>query len=276
MIAHAAKSPTMKMPLHTTGEGRPLVLVGGGLTGWLSWVPIQERLASSRRVARAQPLNVQLGLDGRPLPPDYSVKLESRALAAGLDDANLKEAVDLVAWSYGALVTLDFALDHPERVRTLTLIEPPAFWVLEATKQMDDESRRQRDDLKTLHEEMRGDVSEEQLERFLIQAGFGGPGMSPRAMPPWPGWVKHRRSLLQGPAVFAHMDRVERLRGFQRPVLLFKGTGSTHAFHRIIDVLGTTLPNARVVELPGGHGPQLTATDEFLRVLLDFQELRAR
>lgn len=266
----------MKMVMHTSGEGRPLVLVGGGLTGWLSWVPIQDRLASSRRVARAQPLNVQLGLDGQALPPDYSVKLESRALGAGLDDVNLKEAVDLVAWSYGAFITLDFALDHPERVRTLTLIEPPAFWVLEATNQVDDQSRRQRDDLKALHEEMRGDVSEDQLERFLIQAGFGAPGVSIRALSPWPTWVKHRRSLLQGPAVFAHTDRAERLRAFQRPVLLFKGTGSTRVFHRIIDVLGTTLPNARVVELPGGHGPQLAATDDFLRILHDFQGTRVR
>ena len=258
----------MKMALHAKGEGRALVLVGGGLTGWLSWVPIQERLASFRRVVRAQPLNVQMGLDGQALPLDYSVKLESRALVAALDHAALTEAVDIVAWSYGALVTLDFALDHPERVRTLTLIEPPAFWVLEATKQMDDLSLRQRDDLKALHEELRGEVSEDQLERFLIQAGFGGPGVSIRGMPPWPTWVAHRRSLLQGPAVFAHTDRAERLRAFQRPALLFKGTGSTHAFHRIIDVLGTTLPNARVVELPGGHGPQLAATDEFLRYLI--------
>lgn len=267
---------TMQMAMDFKGAGRPLVLVGGGLTGWLSWIPIQERLAGTRRVARAQPLNVQLGLDGQTLPANYSVKLESRALAAALDDAGLNEAVDLVAWSYGALVTLDFALDHAKRVRTLTLIEPPAFWVLEATNQVDDRSRRERDDLKQLHEEMRGDVSEDQLERFLMQAGFGAPGASLRSLPPWPTWVKHRRSLLQGPAVFAHVDGADRLRAFQPPVLLFKGTGSTHAFHRIVDVLGTTLPNARVVELPGGHGPQLAATEDFLRLLHDLQDPRAR
>jgi hypothetical protein len=27
------------------GEGEPIVLVPGGLTGWLSWVPHQERLS---------------------------------------------------------------------------------------------------------------------------------------------------------------------------------------------------------------------------------------
>lgn len=266
----------MKMALDVKGEGRPLVLIGGGLTGWLSWISIQERLSTSRRVARVQPLNVQLGLDGQALPADYSVKLESRALAAGLDEAGLEGPVDLVAWSYGALVTLDFALDHPGRVRTLTLIEPPAFWVLEATNELDAQSRRERDDLRTLHEEMRGDVSEEQLERFLVQAGFGAPGVSLRSLPQWTTWAKHRRSLLQGPAVFAHSDRPERLRGFQPSVLLLKGTGSSHAFHRIVDVLGRTLPNARVVELPGGHGPQLAVPEDFLLLLRDFQDRRVQ
>jgi hypothetical protein len=37
------------MARDTKGEGRPLVLVGGGLTGWLSWNPHQERLAAQRR-----------------------------------------------------------------------------------------------------------------------------------------------------------------------------------------------------------------------------------
>jgi pimeloyl-ACP methyl ester carboxylesterase len=261
----------MIMTRDTKGEGRPLVLVGGGLTGWQSWIPHQERLAPTRRVSRLQPLNVQLGLDGAALPADYSVELESRALAASLDRATFPDTTDIVAWSYGALVTLDFALDHPERVRTLTLIEPPAFWVLEAAGELDERSARERDALKALHEEMRGDVTEDQLERFLVQAGFGAPGTPIRSMPPWPNWVKHKRSLLQGPAVFAHRDQLSRLKAFNRPVLLFKGTGSSYAFHRIIDVLSRTLPNARVAELPGGHAPQLAAMDAFLKTLEEFQ-----
>lgn len=260
----------MRMALDTKGDGRSLVLIGGGLTGWQSWVPHQERLSATRSVTRAQPLNVQLGLDGRPLPEDYSVKLESRALASALDDARITGPVDLVAWSYGALVTLDYALDHPSRVRTLTLIEPPGFWVLESAGELDERSRRERDDMKALHEQMRGDVTEEQLAEFLRQAGFAASGTDVRSLPAWPNWVTHRRSLLQGMAVFAHRDDVVRLRSFRRPVLLFKGTGSSHFLHRIIDVLSATLPEARVVELPGGHGPQLAAMEEFLRLIVEF------
>jgi pimeloyl-ACP methyl ester carboxylesterase len=260
----------LQMALDTKGQGPPLLLVGGGLTGWLSWIPHQERLAHARSVSRAQPISVQRGLEGASLPADYSVKLESRALAAGLDAAELGGAMDIVGWSFGALLTLDFALDHPERVRTLTLIEPPAFWVLEATGELDERSKRERDALEELHAAMRGDVSEEQLEAFLNLAGFTAGGTSVQSMPQWPGWVKHRRSLLQGPAVFVHRDAAARLRAFNRPVLLFKGTGSSHFLHRVISVLGATLPDARIEELPGGHAPQLAAMDEFLRIVSAF------
>jgi len=214
-------------------------------------------------------LGPPLGLDGRPLPGDYSVKLESRALASALDDARLTGPVDLVAWSYGALVTLDYALDRPSRVRTLTLIEPPGFWVLESAGELDERSRRERDDMKVLHEQMRGDVTEEQLAEFLRQAGFAAGGTDVRSLPAWSNWVTHRRSLLQGPAVFAHRDDVGRLRSFHRPVLLFKGTGSSHFLHRVIEVLSAHFPDARVVELPGGHAPQLAAMEEFLRLVVD-------
>jgi hypothetical protein len=52
--------------------------------------------------------------------------------------------------------------------------------------------------------------------------------------------------------------------------LLFKGTGSSHFLHRVIDVLSAHFPDARVVELPGGHAPQLAAMEEFLRLVVDF------
>lgn len=54
-------------------------------------------------------------------------------------------------------------------------------------------------------------------------------------------------------------------------MLLFKGTGSSHFLHRVVDVLGATLPIARVAELPGGHAPQLVAMNDFLKILSEFQ-----
>lgn len=260
----------LKMPTDVKGEGAPLVLVGGGLTGYLSWVPFQERLRADHRVVRAQPLAVQYGLEDRRLPPGYSVDTESDALAAALDGLGLREPVDIVGWSYGAFITLDFALNHSERVRTMTLIEPPAMWVLGATGTLDDQARREVEQMRALYATMRDDVTEEQLAVFVCQAGLCPPGKKPSELPQWPVWLQHRRSLRTGDATWAHDDTAARLLAFDRPVLLLKGTGSSHFLHRIIDGLAATLPRAEVLELPGGHAPHIVATEPFLARLAAF------
>lgn len=262
---------TTKMAMDVKGSGASLVLVGGGLTGWASWVPHQERLAPTRTVARAQPLAVEYGLEDRPLPRGYSIDMESDALGAAIEAKFGGGPNDVVAWSYGAAIALDYALDHPERIRTLTLVEPPAVWVLDATGAGDAESARASSEMRALYTKMTGDVSEEQLASFVRAAGFVPPGVEPTALPAWPSWVAHRRSLRTGDATWAHHDDASRLRAFDRPVLLVKGTGSAHFLHRIEDGLASALPRARTIELPGGHAPQLVAMDAFLAELEKFQ-----
>jgi pimeloyl-ACP methyl ester carboxylesterase len=257
----------IEMQSKVTGSGETVVLVGGGLTGWLSWEPHTKRLETTRKVIRLQPLNVQWGLENKPLPDDYSVKTESRALGRALDAAGVKEPVDLVAWSYGALATLDFALDNPGRVRTATLIEPPAFWALRANGALSSDALAAEKELAPLH----GDISEQQLEQFLQTAGFAQPGKSVREFPQWPVWNQHRQALRNSPAVLDYRDDLARLRAFNKPVLLFKGTGSSKWLHEALDVLAKNLPNAKVIELPAGHAPQIVSMDRFLAATAEFQ-----
>jgi len=258
------------MRTEVQGSGDPILLVGGGLTGWLSWRPHQERLATTRRAARAQPLIVQLGLDEEPVPEDYSVSRESAALAAAASAFYSAGPIDLVAWSYGAVISLDFALNHPERIRTLTLIEPPAFWVLEAVG--DPLYEQERAALEPLAEQVRDDVSEADLVAFVRYASLCPPDIQPETLPNWSVWMEHRRSLRgQFDAQFAQRDTVEQLRDFRRPVLVVKGRGSTPALLRIADILAETLPQARLVELDGGHAPHIVEIDAFLNELMRFQ-----
>jgi pimeloyl-ACP methyl ester carboxylesterase len=261
----------MIMRTDIQGEGPLLVLVGGGLTGWLSWIPHQERLAPSRRVARAQPLVVDLGLENRAVPADYSIDLESRALGAAVEAIAPDQPVDVVAWSFGGYAALEYALDHPGRIRTLALIEPPALWVLEAAG--DPEYDRETERLRPLAERFRGDVTEDDLEVFVQFAGLCPPGKRPRDLPQWPLWVEHRRSLRgQFDAELDHHDDVGRLRAFDPPVLLVKGHGSAPWLHRITGVLAQNLPNARVLELEGGHAPHIVEMDRFLDELRRFHD----
>lgn len=260
------KDAIMKMQTKITGSGTPIVLVPGGLTGWISWEPHAERLSSTRKVVRVQLLNVEYGFDNRQLPSDYSVKTESLALAASLDELGLTEPLDIVAWSYGADITLDFALDNPERIHTLTLIEPPALWVLKANGKLDDDTKKIVDFLKTLD----GDITEEKLENFLKAVGFLQPGKTARELPQWEQWIKYRQSLRNSPAVAEHNDNIERLKSFNHPVLLVKGTGSAQFLHKIIDALAMYLPQAKVIEMPAGHAPQIASFEKFLEKLQSF------
>jgi pimeloyl-ACP methyl ester carboxylesterase len=257
-----------QMRVSVRGTGRPLVLVGGGLTGMASWEPHQALLAGQRKVVRAQLLSVQYGLDARPLPAGYSVAMEADALGRALDDLGFVEPIDLVAWSYGGEVSLDYALRHPARIRSLTLIEPPAMWALEATGRMDADARRGSDELRAFYATVRGpEVTPEQLATFARLVGLVPPGHAAQDLPAWPSWLKHRRSLLTGDSPWRATGTREQLAALRAPVLLVKGTGSAHFLHQIIDGLAGALPNARVIELPGGHAPQLVARDRFLAEL---------
>jgi len=265
--AKTKAKPRIKMQAKVTGEGAPLVLVPGGLTGWISWEPYVERFSTNRKVVRVQLLNVQWGFEDKQLPPNYSVKMESRALAEALRDLGFERPIDIVAWSYGALVTLDYALEHPDSIRTLTLIEPPAFWVLRATTGLDAEAQQQAATLQTLH----GDITEDQLEQFALTVGLCPPKQPCRELPQWPLWVTYRRSVRNSPAVLEHEDDIGRLRAFKHPVLLVKGTGSAKFLHQIIDVLAEQFPDAKVVEMPAGHAPHIVSKERFLEQLAIFQ-----
>jgi pimeloyl-ACP methyl ester carboxylesterase len=176
--------------------------------------------------------------------------------------------MDIVAWSFGAFTSLDYALDHPERIRTLTLIEPPAIWVLRETGKFDEEAEQNAKFFQNFH----GNITEDMLADFLVHAGFVAPGKSPRDLPQWNGWVPFRQSLRCNPYVVSYIDNVERLKKFQPPVLLVKGTGSTDWLHHIIDGLSENIPHSRVVEFPGGHAPHIVSRDKFLSELEKFEK----
>ena len=264
-MEHGHGGPVV-MKSERTGAGNSVVLVPGGLTGWLSWEPHAKQLSQGYRVSRVQLLSVDLGLRGEPLPPNYSVDYEATALTRTLDQEGIARA-HFIPWSYGAEITLHFALDHPDRIRTLTLIEPPAVWVLRSRAPLSGDVLTQQKTLRSLGP---GDVNESQLEWFLHFAGIIPPAADPKTLPQWPVWVKHRQSLRTGDLAFRHHDDIRRVRGFNRPVLLVKGEGSASFLHQIIDILGGEFPNARVEKLPGGHAPQLGSMGKFMEILAAF------
>jgi pimeloyl-ACP methyl ester carboxylesterase len=108
------------------GDGEPVVLIPGGLTGWVSWIPHAERLSAKWRTIRVQPIHNELGSAGQPGDPTYTVETERESLRMTLDALGT-ETAHFAAWSAGGKALLEFALAYPQRIRTLTLVEPEAY-----------------------------------------------------------------------------------------------------------------------------------------------------
>lgn len=253
-----------KLLLHeVTGEGEPIVLVPGGLSGWLSWIPFAQRLSPQRTVVRVQLRSVELAEAGEAYPTGYGTLTEREALLATVDELGL-EGFDLVGWSYGGHVSLAFALEYPERVRTLTLIEPPAVWVLRETGHAADALAAAETFDRSLSER---EITTDDLEDFLVRAGFGEPGDDFESLPGWPVWVRNRQVLCVNGTIHDYADSLERLRTLELPLLGVKGTETTEDLATIVDDLVATAPRGRLLELPGSHACHIQNIDRFLEEL---------
>ena len=114
------------------GKGPPVVLLHGGTFDYTSLAAHSRLLADSFTVIRMQQFNVQYGDEGRALPKNYSVKMESEAVKTTLDSLHITVPVVLVGHSYGGVIAFEFAINHPERMQTLVLVEAPLFDIAKA------------------------------------------------------------------------------------------------------------------------------------------------
>jgi pimeloyl-ACP methyl ester carboxylesterase len=249
-------------------------MLGGGTGGAAAFAPHAQALANDFRVVRPQSLRIERIQSKQPLPPGYAIKTESAALARSLDQLGLVEPVDLVGHSFGALVALDFALDRPDRVRSLLLAEPPAFWVVPP------EELRSAEEMRGMVELLRtfgpaDEPTDEQLVQF--QSRLGRKGVKPPApgQPGWEDWVSRRSALRGLSAVANHTDEPGRLKTLRLPVLIVTGEDTVEFHRRINDLLAANLPTVERVELPGGHSAPVTAIDKFLPELRAFLTRRS-
>lgn len=166
--------PTANAPFQlqtrVLGSGNPVVLLGGGLLGADGWGGVPSCLAKTHRVINAQSLAVEYGLDGKPLPVNYELQTEVNALRASLDSTHV-DVADIIGMSPGGVTGLLFALENPRRVRTLTLIEPPAFWVLPNHGYDDAGAREMQEFLGSLRHTT---ITEAHVERFRCLLGDCG------------------------------------------------------------------------------------------------------
>jgi pimeloyl-ACP methyl ester carboxylesterase len=245
------------------GEGAPLVLLPGGLTGWVSWASYADTLAARWQTVRVQPIHNELGSAGHRGDAGYTAAVERDSLLLTLDALGIG-AADFAGWSSGGRALLECAMAYPERVRTLTLVEPAAYWILDALGDADPDPEVARLN-GFLHGLAGRDVTEDDLAEFCRLAGLVPAMDQARDNPHWPNWVPHRMALSWSSEQADRPGRgVEELAGISCPVLLVHGDATTDWLKRVVAVLDERLPDTRVLVLPGDHASHLENPDVFL------------
>jgi pimeloyl-ACP methyl ester carboxylesterase len=228
------------------GCGPAAILLHSSAGSKGQWRSLTEILSGRRRVL-APDLRGYGESDARPGEPD----LADEAAIVGALAARAGGPIDLVGHSYGGAVALRFALERPDLVRTLTLIEPVAFHLLR-------QDWAGRDwllaEVQAIASAVARDRNGKGMSRFVDY--WNGPGT-------WAGLSEEKRTDLARlartvaenfAATVAEAIPLETYRRIQVPVLLFRGANSPAPARRIVALLGSTLPNARIRTIEGaGH-----------------------
>lgn len=246
------------VPLHVEdrGTGTAVVLLHSGGMSSRQWRSLSERLAPGHRVLAPD----FLGSGKNPLWPDevpFHFHLDVAAVARVVDA--LDGPAHFVGHSYGGLVALTYARQHPNRVRSLSLYDPVAFGVLRSPPDeagLADLNRAGEQPVFT--DESRGG-GEEWMESFVDY--WNGPG-SWRALPP----SSREQFLRVGRKVFREVTSLMNdptaasdYAVVTAPTLLLAGERSPTAARRVTELLRAALPDARREVIAGaGHMGPLT------------------
>jgi pimeloyl-ACP methyl ester carboxylesterase len=218
----------------------PVVFLPGGVTPVaLSYAPLLMEV-----VDEINPLLKDLEVYASDEPPvDYSIQLEVDALERVADAAGL-DTFHLVGFSGGGAVSLDFAAQHPERLRSLALYEParqPGPLVLAD------------------HPEYAADRA--QLGPDEMMAAFTSlqlrPGVAPPPPPPGPApdWMAKRPAGLRAMirAFETYTTDPELLRRCAFPVYLAYGLLTHEGMIRRMQALAGLFPDVWIEAYPGLH-----------------------
>ncbi|HUC82267.1 MAG TPA: alpha/beta hydrolase [Flavisolibacter sp.] len=262
----AEAQPKTKQAL-VEGNGAPIVLLHGGTFDYTSYAAHSKLLADSFKVIRLQQFNVQYANEGRTLPKDYSVKMESEAIKATLDSLHISKPVILVGHSYGGVVAFDFAMNYPDKIQSLVLVEAPLFDMAKAKGEYS-KKMEEIDDL-TKHFTSQATITEEMIKDFRCKM-TNCDTFDIRSHPMWSKWLNQKDRLRGLSVVPSYKIDFEKLHRFQKPVLVVTGTTTIEPNKTIDKLLIREFSNVKAASLPGDHIAVYQKPEAFVQVLKVF------
>lgn len=116
-------TPTTNLHVIETGQGTPVMLLHGSASSGKQWRSLTDHLKGRFRVIA--PDLPGYGRSAAPVSIRQTLNATARSIARLIDQTG--EPVHLVGHSFGGAVALKIATLWPEKIRSLTLIEPAAF-----------------------------------------------------------------------------------------------------------------------------------------------------
>jgi pimeloyl-ACP methyl ester carboxylesterase len=244
------------------GSGDPVALVPTALAAD-ELLPLAERLRDRFRVVHYH----RRGYAGSsPATPPGSIAQDAADCARLLAALGV-ERVNVLGVSYSAAVALQMAVDHPDLIHTLTLVEPPpvhgpgdaTFRAANADLLRDRQARG----------------AEAAVDRFLTRTmGPNWRGQLDGVVPGSSAQVlRDSRTFLDVdiPALLGWPFDASTATRVRCPVLHVAGSDHGPFFHGVGNLIRAWLPHADQVVIAGaGHEVALTHPDALLEVLLPF------
>jgi abhydrolase domain-containing protein 6 len=244
------------MPALVRGRGTPLVLVHGFGADKESWLGLIARIDRSRAVAAFDLPG--FGEASAIHPREASAKRQAKALLDAMSQLGIDRA-HLVGSSMGGGICQRLARDYPSRVLSMTLLGSAAGVSVEKSELSLALERGENPLLTT---------SPEDFERLVGWMMSKKPTI-PRPIALYQGTERMARAQKHAAlfAGFVGAPKEERmpidLEAIQAPALVIQGDEDKVIHPSTARALGSRLPDARLVMLPGvGHIPQLEAAGQ--------------
>jgi pimeloyl-ACP methyl ester carboxylesterase len=246
-----------ELPYEERGSGEPVLLVPGTGFGSASWGQFGEQLARRRRVIAYE----RRGFTSTAREEADDVRVHAEDARSILDRAGAMPA-DVVGWSGGGLAALALAVEHPEAVRSLLLIEPSvhgtraitasAIWMT----------------IRAQLAKLRG--GQRAATDLAYRWTFTYRGLRRNAWEEMPaewrdGVLDHTDAVAaeQSHEVSTRYPSADQLRGLDLPVTIAVGERGQPYFQRIARRLARLLPRVEVRSVPeASHAVHLDSPDE--------------
>ncbi|MBA3645475.1 MAG: alpha/beta hydrolase [Gemmatimonadaceae bacterium] len=256
------------------GGAAVILLHGFGTCNFL-WRGVAPEITESGNTAYAIDLFGH-GQSDRPLDADYGIAAQADYLDAAMTAMRINRAV-IVGVDIGGAIAMRLAANHPDRVEKLVLINTPAFDDLPAK----DITRMQRRTAKFAFRLSRGVMGAAPLLEGVLRGSVADPEKMPmklvaRYLAPFVGPDGGNHLLALASAIRGTDLDEEDMRGIEAPSLIVWGEEDKWCEAKLPDRLANTIPNVRLVKLPGVARLVPEESPEHLTdLILDFIKKRA-